>query len=116
MQVASIKTHVLKAPLVSALEAIYDEPLSNFAFHKCNLRHYITEAKNKGDKYFLDYTVERPSEEFYQHLVSSVGVGFNGRVARLFTITAVCPEGQWAAQQDTLKQILDTFEIPPTRF
>jgi len=59
---------------------------------------------------------ERPEEEFYQHLVSSVGVGYNGRGMRLFTITAVCPEDQYAAQKATLKQIVDTFVVPPPLF
>lgn len=56
---------------------------------------------------------ERPSEDFYQHLLSSVGVGYNGRVSRLFTITAVCPENLYQEHKETLQQIIDTFEIPP---
>ena len=71
------------------------------------------DAKNSGDKYYLEYTVERPAEDFYQHLVSAVGVGYNGRVSRLLTITAVCPEDQYGTLKETLKQIVETFEIPP---
>jgi len=76
----------------------------------------VINAKSAGEKYFIEYTVERPEEEFYQHLVSSVGVGYNGRGMRLFTITAVCPEDQYAAQKATLKQIVDTFVVPPPLF
>ena len=60
---------------------------------------YVLDAKNAGDKYTLEYTVERPTEGFYQHLLSAVGVGYNGRVSRLYTITAVCPEGEIRRQR-----------------
>ena len=60
---------------------------------------YVLDAKNAGDKYTLEYTVERPTEGFYQHLLSAVGVGYNGRVSRLYTITAVCPEEKFRRQR-----------------
>ena len=53
---------------------------------------YVVDAKALDAKYALEYTVERPTENFYQHLYSVVGIGYNGRVNRLFTLTAVCPE------------------------
>lgn len=73
---------------------------------------YVVNAKSAGDKYVIEYTVERPSEEFHQHLLSSVGIGYNGRVSRLFTMTAVCPEEQYEAQKDVLTSIINTFETP----
>jgi hypothetical protein len=74
---------------------------------------YVLNAKSKGDKYFIEYTVERPSEDFYQHLMSVVGVGYNGRVSRLITATAVCPEDKFAENKAKLEAILDTIELPP---
>lgn len=64
----------------------------------------------------VPYPAERPTDKFYQHLMSSCGVGYNGRVNRLFTLTAVCPEAQWGEQQAALRAILDTFELPPTLY
>lgn len=52
-------------------------------------------------------------ESFSQHLLSSVGIGHNGRVSRLFTLTAVCPEDQFSTMGETLRQIVDTFDVPP---
>ena len=77
---------------------------------------YVLDAKNAGDKYTLEYTVERPTEGFYQHLLSAVGVGYNGRVSRLYTITAVCPEEKFAANEETLRAILGTFVVPPPMY
>ena len=73
---------------------------------------YVLDAKNTGDKYALEYTVERPEEGFYQHLLSAVGVGYNGRISRLYTITAVCPEEKFAERKETFQAIIDTFELP----
>jgi len=77
---------------------------------------YVLDAKNTGDKYALEYTVERPEEGFYQHLLSAVGVGYNGRISRLYTITAVCPEEKFAERKETFQAIIDTFELPPPMY
>ena len=54
---------------------------------------YVVDAKNAGDRYVIEYTVERPEENFYQHLLSAVGI-VNGRVNRLFTLTRGVSRGQ----------------------
>ena len=77
---------------------------------------YVVDAKAVDAKYALEYTVERPTEGFYQHLYSVVGIGYNGRVNRLFTLTAVCPEDKYAEAADVLKKIAATFETPPTLY
>lgn len=77
---------------------------------------YVVDAKALDAKYALEYTVERPTENFYQHLYSVVGIGYNGRVNRLFTLTAVCPEDKYADAKDALKKIAATFETPPTLY
>ena len=77
---------------------------------------YVLDAKSVDAKYTLEYTVERPTEDFYQHLYSVVGIGYNGRVNRFFTLTCVCPEDKYESVKDTFKQIAGTFETPPTLY
>ena len=77
---------------------------------------YVVDAKNAGDKYVIEYTVERPEENFYQHLLSAVGIGYNGRVNRLFTLTAVCPEDRYAEMEPMFRKIFATFETPSTLY
>ena len=77
---------------------------------------YVVDAKNAGDRYVIEYTVERPEENFYQHLLSAVGIGYNGRVNRLFTLTAVCPEDRYAEMEPMFRKIFATFETPSTLY
>ena len=74
------------------------------------------DAKNAGDRYVIEYTVERPEENFYQHLLSAVGIGYNGRVNRFFTLTAVCPEDRDAEMEPMFRKIFATFETPSTLY
>lgn len=77
---------------------------------------YVLDAKNAGDRYVIEYTVERPEENFYQHLLSAVGIGYNGRVNRFFTLTAVCPEDRYAEMEPMFRKIFATFETPSTLY
>ena len=77
---------------------------------------YVVDARAVDGKYALEYTVERPTEGFYQHLYSVVGIGYNGRVNRFFTFTAVCPETEYERSKEVLLNIARTFETPPTLY
>ena len=76
----------------------------------------LLDAEKVGDKYVIEYAVSRPADGFNQHLISSAALGYNGKVNRLFTLTAVCPEEQFEAKREELRRILDSFVTPPTLY
>ena len=65
---------------------------------------YVVDAKNAGDKYVIEYTVERP-ERTSISTCSRRGMG-RGGVDRLFTLTAVCPEDRYAEMEPMFRKIL----------
>ncbi|KAK9868584.1 hypothetical protein WJX84_001021 [Apatococcus fuscideae] len=70
-------------------------------------------AKETSKMYYVEYTFRKPSEQ-ERHLVSLVALGNNGRVNRLYTLTAQCYESHFSQQKDLFAGILKTFK-PPSR-
>ena len=68
---------------------------------------YVVDAKALDAKYALEYTVERPTENFYQHLYSVVGIGRHRGSTGRYAHRGV-PGGQVRRRHDALKKIAAT--------
>lgn len=59
--------------------------------------------------YVFEYTIQK-GDNFYQHSVSVI----MSRDNTLYTLTAVSPESKWAAQEETVKKIAQSFRLKDT--
>ncbi|KAK9831107.1 hypothetical protein WJX74_003609 [Apatococcus lobatus] len=71
-------------------------------------------AKETNKMYYVEYTFKKPEEE-KRHLVSLIALGNNGRLNRLYTLTAQSFESQFSQQKETFAAILKTFKPPGRR-
>jgi len=74
----------------------------------------LLKALENDKAYNIEYTIKR-SDEDQRHLLSTVAIGYNGRYTRLYTLTAVSSEENFAKEKATLQKIVDSFQPPYVR-
>lgn len=71
----------------------------------------LINTKGLGTKYFVEYTVTKPSQA-QRHLLSLVALGNNGTHNKLYTATAQCREEQLTTWRPVLQTVLESFKPP----
>eukprot|EP00475_Leptophrys_vorax_P019220 TRINITY_DN26249_c0_g1_i1.p1 TRINITY_DN26249_c0_g1~~TRINITY_DN26249_c0_g1_i1.p1 ORF type:complete len:249 (-),score=19.48 TRINITY_DN26249_c0_g1_i1:183-929(-) len=67
-------------------------------------------AKAADDKYYVEYTVQKP-DEARVHLFSVVATGRNGWYNNLYTVTAQYPDDEAAAFKPTIDKVVKSFRL-----
>ncbi|GAQ88443.1 PsbP domain-containing protein 3 [Klebsormidium nitens] len=70
----------------------------------------LLDAKTKNGRYFVEYTFQAPGQ-MKRHLMSSIGMGFDGTYNRLYTVTAQAREEEFAQYAGVLNKVLSSFEL-----
>ncbi|XP_024372678.1 psbP domain-containing protein 3, chloroplastic [Physcomitrium patens] len=70
----------------------------------------LVDCKSRADKYYVEYTIQRLGEQ-QRHLVSVVGIGNNGWVNRLYTVTGQYFEEDSAKYKQDINKIISSFKI-----
>eukprot|EP00803_Ostreobium_quekettii_P007239 evm.model.scf_339EXC.9 EVM.evm.TU.scf_339EXC.9 scf_339EXC:48297-49077(-) len=71
----------------------------------------LLDAVAVGPTYQVDYMINKPGEK-PKRLRSLIALGSNGRVNKLFTLTAQCSEDEYTKYEPVFKQVLGTFKAP----
>lgn len=71
----------------------------------------LIDAKESGGMYYIEYTVTLPGE-FDRHLLSVVGLQFDGTYNRLYTVTAQADEADFKDLKSTLTSVVNSFKLP----
>lgn len=72
----------------------------------------LLDAQDTGDKYIVEYTIEKPPEP-QRYLLSLVTLSFNGTYNRLITLTAQCTAAEVDKYKAVLKDMTKSFVAPP---
>lgn len=75
----------------------------------CELR----DAVEKGEYYKVEYTFSKPATGFDSVQFVLAGLGYDGRVPRLYTATATIPRGEEDKWRSTVEAIIDSIKFPP---
>ncbi|KAK3275294.1 hypothetical protein CYMTET_16567 [Cymbomonas tetramitiformis] len=71
----------------------------------------LIDTKESGGMYYIEYTVTLPGE-FDRHLLSVVGLQFDGIYNRLYTVTAQADEADYKDLEKTLTSVIKSFKLP----
>eukprot|EP00250_Pteridium_aquilinum_P004184 c14413_g1_i1 orf=413-1150(-) len=88
--------------LVNGLDRSWKKPAGQAA-------KLVNSKSNKG-LYYVEYTVQQPGEK-KRHLVSVIGMRFNGWYNRLYTVTGQYWEDDKAKYGPVLEKVVDSFKF-----
>ncbi|KAH9560989.1 hypothetical protein CY35_06G138400 [Sphagnum magellanicum] len=70
----------------------------------------LINSRSREGMYYVEYTIERPGER-KRHLLSVVGIGFNGWVNRLYTVSGQFWEEDADKYKPSLEKIISSFKL-----
>jgi len=70
----------------------------------------LIDARSKAGKYYVEYTLQRIGEK-QRHLVSVVGIGNNGWINRLYTVTGQYYEDEADKYKSNVEKVISSFKI-----
>ena len=70
-------------------------------------------AEQRGDSYYVEYTIQRPDEEVFRHLYSLVTLRNDGTYNKLWTVTGQHREADAAKFASLVSQTVSSFHLEP---